>query len=148
MGDDEPEEASDDDKFHAEVEAVEDGFEAGVGIPLVAQLHADVGQRIAPRPGADKRVDMKANLVHFGNACGKGDESTNDGEHATDQHGDGTVACEEMIDTIEIALAEEQVAAVALDHGASTPRANPIGRDGAEIRCQRCDGCQDDEIEL
>ncbi len=133
VGDDEPEEAGDDDEFDAEVEAVEDGFETRVGVPLVAELHADVGQRVAPGPGAEEGVDVEADLVHLGDASGKGDEGTDDGQHAADQYSDGTVACEEVIYTIEVPLAEEHVAAVALDHGASAACADPVGGDRAEV---------------
>ena len=127
---------------------MEDGFETRIGVPLVAEFHADVGQGVAPGPGTDKSVDVEANLVHLGNAGGKSDECTDDGEHAADQDGDGAVPCEEVIDAVEIALAEEHVAAVALDHGASAPRADPVGGDGTEIGGKGCDGRQDDEVEL
>jgi len=50
VGDYEPDEADDDDGFYAEVEAVEDLFEAGVGVPGGTELHADVGEGVAPRP--------------------------------------------------------------------------------------------------
>ena len=65
MGGDEPEDAGDENEFDAEVEAVEDGFEAGVGVPAVAELHADVGEGEAPGPGADEGVEVEAKLVHL-----------------------------------------------------------------------------------
>jgi hypothetical protein len=36
VGDDEPDDADEEDGFYAEVEAVEDFFEAGIGVPAVA----------------------------------------------------------------------------------------------------------------
>ena len=113
-----------------------------------AELHADVGERVAPGPGTDEGVDVEAKLVHLRDAGGKGDEGANDGEHAADQHGDGAVAVEEVIDEVEIAAAEEDVAAVALDHGASAACADPVGGDGAEVGGEGCDGCEEDEVEL
>ncbi len=57
--------------FYAEMEAVEDLFEAGVGIPSGAQLHADVGEGVAPGPGADEGIDMEAELFIFATPAGK-----------------------------------------------------------------------------
>lgn len=50
MGDYEPDEAYDDDGFYADVKAVEDLFEAGIGVPGCAELHANVGKSVAPGP--------------------------------------------------------------------------------------------------
>ena len=148
MGSDEPNDAGNQNELDAEMEAVEDGLEAGVRVPLVAELHADVRQRVAPGPGAEEGVDVEAELVHLCYAGGKGDEGAHDGEHAADQHGDGPIACEEVIYEIEVALAKEHVAAVTLDHGASAAGAYPVGRNGAKVGGKRRDGGEDDEIEL
>lgn len=47
---DEPDETEDNDCFNAEMKTVEDFFEAGIGVELGAELHADVGKYVAPRP--------------------------------------------------------------------------------------------------
>ncbi len=148
MRDDEPEEAEDEDGFDAEVEAVEDLFEAGVGIELGAELHADIGKHIAPRPRADESVEMKAELVHLRDTGGKGDEGPDDGKHASDEDGDRAKASEEVVDEVEVAAAEEQIAAVALDHRTASASADPVGGDRAEVRGQRGHGRQDDELDL
>ena len=77
---------------------------------------------------------MEADLVHAGDAGGKGDEGADDGEHASEEDGDGAVAGEEAVDEVEVAAAEEEVAAVALDHGAASAGADPVGGDGADVR--------------
>ncbi len=91
---------------------------------------------------------MEAELVHLRDAGGEGDEGADDGKHASDEHGDGAVLGEEVIDEVEVAAAEEHHAAVAFDHGASALCADPVGGDGAEVRGERGYGGEDDELEL
>ena len=148
VGDDEPEEGKDDDGFDTEVEALEDLLEARIGVELRAELHADIGQDVAPGPGAEKGVEMKAELVHPGNAGGKGDEGTDDGEHASDEHGDGAEAVEEAVNEVQIAAAEQEIAAVALNHGPTSACANPVRGDGSEIGGERGHGGEEDELHL
>src|SRR5271168_656714 len=78
VGDDEPEKADDEDDLDAEVEAVKGLFEARVGVELGSKLHADVGECVAPGPGADEGVDVEAELVHLRDTGGEGDEGAND----------------------------------------------------------------------
>src|SRR5580698_9206123 len=82
VGDYEPDEADDDDGFYAEMEAVEDLFEARVGVPCCAELHTDVREGVAPGPGSNESVNVKAELVHLRNASRKRDEGADDGKHA------------------------------------------------------------------
>jgi len=91
---------------------------------------------------------VEAELVHLRDTGGEGDEGANDGEHASDEHGDGAVPGEEVIDEVEVAAAEEHHAAVAFDHGASALCADPVGGDGAEVRGERGHGGEDDELQL
>ncbi len=148
MRPDEPDDAGDENQLHSQVKAVEELLEARIGVPLAAEFHADVGEGVAPGPGADEGVDVEADLVHLRDTGGKGDEGANDGEHAADEHGDGTEAGEEVIDQVEVAPAEEEIAAVALDHGAASASADPVGGDGAEVGGQGRDGRKDDEVQL
>ncbi len=76
---------------------------------------------------------MKTKLVHLRYAGWKGDEGADDGEHPSDEHSDGTEFREEVIDEVEVAAAEEDHAAVALDHGAPPSRADPVRWDRAEV---------------
>jgi 1-acyl-sn-glycerol-3-phosphate acyltransferase len=130
---DEPDERDDDDGFDADLEAVEDFLEAGVRIPLHAELHADVGQGKAPRPGADKGVDMEAQLVHLRNARRERDEGADDGQHAAEQHGERAEPGKEAVSEIDVVAVEQDVAAVALDHRAATFGAEIVGGNGAEV---------------
>ena len=70
VGVDKPDDSCDEDQFDCEMKPVEDGLEAGVGVPVIAELHADVGKCIAPWPGADKCVKVEAELIHAGDAGG------------------------------------------------------------------------------
>ena len=146
MGDDEPEKSSDEDEFDGDVKAVEGVFEPRVGVPRCAELHADVGKRVAPGPGADEGVDVKAKLVHLGDAGRKGDKGADDWQHAANKNGDGAEASEKMIDSVEVVSTEQEIAAVAFDHWASAACANPVGGDGAEVGGEGCDGCENDEL--
>lgn len=130
------------------MEALEDGLEAGIGVPSIAELHADVGERIAPGPGADEGVDVEADVVHPGDAGGQGDEGANNGQEAADQDRDGTVAGEEALGEIEIVRGEQDVSAEAFDHGAAAARTDPVGRDGAKIGGEGTDGGKEDELHL
>src|ERR1700723_2114916 len=99
------------------MEAMEDLFEARVGLPGCAELHADVGEGVAPGPGADEGVDVEAELVHLRDTGGEGDECADDRQHATYKHSDGAEAGEEMIDTGEGVPAGGGKIAIAFAHG-------------------------------
>jgi len=89
---------------------------------------------------------VEADLVHLGHARREGDEGANDRQHAAQKYRDGAVAIEEVVNKIEVATAEQQVASVALDHGAAAAGTDPVGRDGANVRGQRSQGGEDDEV--
>ncbi len=67
---DKPNDPREQSELYREVEAVEDGFETGIGVPACAEPHADVGEDVAPWPGADEGVEVEADLVHPGDASG------------------------------------------------------------------------------
>ena len=148
MGVDEPEDESYEDDFYAQMETVEDGLEAWVGFPFVAELHADVGEGVAPRPGADKGVSVEAELGHFGDAGWEGDEGADDGEEACDENGEAAELLEVVFGEVEIVFAEEDVASEALDGGAATPSSEPVGGDGAEVAADGSGGGDPEEFEL
>src|SRR5690242_9483713 len=50
------------------VEPVHEVLEAGIGVPALAQPLADIGERIAPGPGAQERIDLEPRLGHAGDA--------------------------------------------------------------------------------
>src|ERR1700730_15253427 len=119
MGCDEPDDSGNQKDLNAKVEALEDGFEARISVPAITKLHADPCQRVAPGPRTDEGVEVKAELVHLRHSGGEGDEGAHDGQHAADEDGDGAEAVEEAVDAVEIVAAEEKIAAVALNHGAT-----------------------------
>ena len=148
MGPDEPHNTGQKHHFYAEMKALEDFLETRVSLPLVAQFHAYVSERVAPRPRADKRIDVEAQQVHLRDARRQRDEGADDGKHASDEHRDRTILHEEVFGTVEVALAEQDVAAIALHHRTTTLGADPVRGDRAEIRGQRGDRCEDDELQL
>ena len=66
----EPDDTGDEDQFDTEVKAVEDGFEAWVAVPSVAEFHAYICKNEAPGPGAEEGVEVKTELRHAGDASG------------------------------------------------------------------------------
>ena len=148
MGSNEPGDADDEDEFDAEMEAVKDFLEAGIGVPGGAKAHADVSEGVAPGPGADEGVEVEAELVHPGNAGGKGNKGADNRKHAADEDGDGAEPVEEVIDQVKIAAAEKHVAAIALYHGPAAAGADPVGRNGAYVGGERGNGGKQDELGL
>src|SRR5665213_2926901 len=128
------------------MEAIEEGLEAWIRAPFVTQPHAYVSESVAPRPRADEGVDVETELVHLRDPRGQRDEGADDGKHAPDKHRDRAVLCEEVVGHVEVALAQQEVAAVSLDHGATAFGADPVSGNRAEVRGQRCDGREDDEL--
>ena len=74
--------------FDPEMKAVKCLLEARVGVPLLAQLHAGIGEDEAPRPRTDEGIDVKAELRHLGDACREGDEGTHYGQQTPEQNCD------------------------------------------------------------
>ncbi len=146
VGGDEPEDGGDEDEFDAEVEAVEDLLEAWVGVPAVTELHADVGEGKAPGPGAEKGIEVEAELGHAGDAGGEGDKGADDGEEASGNDGQAAVFLEEVLGAVEVVAAEEEEAAEALDGGAASPAADPVGGDGAEVAADGAGGRDQEEF--
>jgi len=91
--DDSDDEGDDDD----EIKAMQYVLEAGIGVPAVAEGCANVGEDVAPGPGADKGVKVKLAARHTGNSGGQGDEGAHDGEQASDEYGDAAVLLEEAL---------------------------------------------------
>src|SRR5580765_3927815 len=102
---DKPDDCCDEGELDGEMEAVEYVFETRVGLPFVAELHADVGECVAPRPGADEGVSVKAELRHASEACGQRDEGADDGEQAAKQDGDSAEALKEVLGAVKIVAA-------------------------------------------
>ena len=74
---DKPNDCRDQCDFNNEMKTMESLFEAWIGVPAFAELHACVRQREAPWPRSDKCVDVKAELRHLRNARGKCNEGAN-----------------------------------------------------------------------
>ncbi len=140
VGPDEPDDGGDDEDFDAEVEAVEGGFEAGVGVPGLAELHADPGEDKAPGPGSEEGIEMEAELRHAGDAGGQGDEGADDGQEASEEDGDAAVLAEEVLGAGEVVGIEEDEAAPAGDEGAAAVCADPVSDEGAEIAAEGAGG--------
>ncbi len=58
------------------------------------------------------------------------------------------IAGEEVVDAVEVAAAEQEIASVAFDHGAAAACTDPVGGDGAEVRGERSDGGEQDQLPL
>src|ERR1019366_6935072 len=108
--------------------SMEPHLQPRIFVPLLAQPHADIGQRKAPGPGSDKRVDVELETGHARDSSRQGDESADHGPQASDQYGEGPSPLEEPVGDTELAMAEENVAAVALHQRAATKVANLVGQ--------------------
>src|SRR5271170_1955683 len=81
--DDGGEEKHDDDG----VEAMEGGFEDGIGIPGLTEPHSGIGEREAPGPGAKERIDVETKLVHASDSGRQRNKGSDDGQEATEETG-------------------------------------------------------------
>src|SRR5215469_2523961 len=118
-----------DDQQDQRIEAMEPHLQARIGLPLLAQLHADISQGKAPRPRADESVDVELQAIHTRDAGGKRDEGANHREQTCDEYRDCSAAFEEAVGDGELAMAEEDVAAVALDQRAPAEVTDLVGKD-------------------
>ena len=91
---------------------------------------------------------METKLRHSGYAGGKRDEGADHRQETSEENGETAIFLEKIFRAIEIVTAEEHEAAEALDGGAATPGAEPIGRDGTEIAADGAGGGHPKELEL
>src|SRR5437764_7020358 len=139
-----PNGAADDDGDDYAVETMHEGLEAGIGVPALSELLADIGESIAPGPGAQERIELELSLRHARDACGERDEGADHRQQPADEDGDAAEAPEEPLDHLELALAHQHDAAPALDQRPAAPIADRVGdrradiaTDGARGRDQR-----------
>src|SRR5262245_6151428 len=57
-------------------------------IPVLAELHPDPAERVAPDERADEGVEIESRQVHPRHPRGEGDEGTDDREQAPHEDGD------------------------------------------------------------
>jgi hypothetical protein len=143
-----PDDAGDENKFDTEMEAMEDGLEAWVRLPAVAEFHADVREKEAPGPRTDEGIEMKAKLRHTGDTSGQGDEGADNGEQTSNEDGDAAIALEVVFGAVKVVATEENVFAKAFDGGTAAPGTEPVGGDRAEVATDGSCGGYPEEIEL
>ena len=76
---------------------------------------------------------MKAQLRHSGDARRKRNEGADHGQQAPEQNGDGAVLLEEVRHAVEVVMAHQHPAAVALDQRTTARGADPVRNHGAKV---------------
>src|SRR5579862_7689900 len=79
----------------------------GEGIPVLAKLKAQPGQKIAPRQTAKKRINAEASKVHAGNTGGQRDECPNEGHHTSEEDDRFAKAGKSSVRSVDISLSDE-----------------------------------------
>src|SRR5581483_5230959 len=74
------------------VEAVKDRSQARSAVQLLAEFHADMGERVAPPPRAQEGVDVEFHRRHARDPRGQGDEGADDRKKPAHEHGDAAEA--------------------------------------------------------
>src|SRR5947207_2360344 len=82
-----PNGAADDDSDDNAVETMHEGLEAGIGVPALSELLANIGESIAPGPGAQERIELELSLRHARDACGERDEGADHRQQPADDEG-------------------------------------------------------------
>src|SRR5512146_2108975 len=93
-----PDDRQGEDRDDQHVEAVENLAQGRIGLPTPAELRADIGEREAPRPGAEEGIDLEFELRHAGDAGRKRNKGAHHGEEPADEHGDAAETVEEAVD--------------------------------------------------
>src|SRR5215471_21639001 len=68
------------------VQSMQPVAKARVSMPAFAQLHANPRESKTPRPGSNKRVDVKSQARHARDPGGKRDEGPNNRQEASDKN--------------------------------------------------------------
>src|ERR1035437_1340903 len=95
--------------------------------PVLAELHAEVGQRETPRPRSQESVDMEFAARHARDSGGQRDKGADHRQKARDKHGHVSPALKETIGPVELTTAHRDPASVALAQRASAVAADFVG---------------------
>ena len=127
---DEPDDAGEEQHEDDFLEAEEVGLDVH---PVVAKFHSDEGQAETPGPRTEKRVDMKAQARHAGDARRQSDERTHDGQQTRDENGGVAIFAEETVGEVHVVVAEHDVAAIFLNQPTSSEVSDLIGQHRTKI---------------
>ena len=127
---------------------VEERLQPRVAVPLVAQHHADPREQQAERPAADEGIDVERDQLHPRHPGGEGDEGAHHRQHPPDQDRPRSPAVEEPVRQIQLARADQHVAAELLRHRPPAAPPDLIGDDRAEVAAQRPGGRGEEQVHL
>ena len=102
--------------------------------PVRAEDRARVGERDGPRQRAERREQDELADRHPGDARRERDERPDDRQQPAEEHRRGAVLAKKWSAGLDLVVADQQVAAVALEERPAAP-----GADG--VRDERADGC-------
>src|SRR6185437_2089796 len=97
------------------IKLVEEAAKGRITVPPLAQHVADIGERKAPRPRAEERVNLKSQHRHAREPGRKRDEGSYDGQQAADKDGHGAIARKEAFGLGQFSWTNEDVSSPAFD---------------------------------
>lgn len=105
--------------------------------PVRSQLVSSVGQHVAPRPGAEKCVDVELPEVHAGDTGGKCDEGADHRKQAAEEYGPLPVALEPAVGHLHLAARDQNVFSILQQKRPPAPHAGVIGHNRADVAAER-----------
>src|SRR5882762_994404 len=120
---DEPNQADGERNADYQVELVEVFAQAA---PVLAKLHAEIGQCETPGPRSQEGVDMKLAPGHAGDAGGESDKGADHGKQAANQDRSLSPTLEEAVCPVDFAAAHQDPSSVLFYQGSSTVKADLI----------------------
>ena len=114
--------------------------------PVLAEFHAEVGQRETPGPRSEESIDVEFAARHAGDSGGQRDKCADHGQQARNEHGHISPALKEAVSPVQFAAAHQDPASVALDQRASAVAADFVGDERAQIASDRAGRRRPDQL--
>ena len=116
--------------------------------PVLAQFHAEVGERKTPGPRSEKSINMEFAALHAGDSGGQRDKCSDHGQQARDEHGHVSPAQKEAVGPVEFAAAHQNPASVSLDQRTPAVASDFVGDERAQIASDGAGGGHPDQFHL
>src|SRR6266478_8306011 len=114
--------------------------------PVLAKLHAKVGERETPWPRSQKSIDMKFPARHARNSGGQRDERADHGQQTRNEHSHVSPALKKSVSPVQFAAAHQDPSSIMLDQRTPAIAANLIRDKRAQIASNRAGRCRPDQL--